>query len=677
VQGDAPIGVKRPGGPDAFEKALDPASRSKFEKAERAAAAERQKHEEAHAKRLGASNVEEELTSADRDRAAGTADVDLQEQLRARANAEHDALVAQHTAAPKGSRIVNESGEDMLALLRGSKFMGPGGELMPVEASVSHGQAHDFVDDARGRRFWVYKSAEEKAAASATSHDCVRGSLLLVRCGPHYLALARVVRLGTLSGGGGDGSKSMCKSLKLEPGSKQQWFKLELCVVEEKEVAAADEADDGANAIVALHVRSSGLQLPVSNGERVIQLVQRSTLHAIEGAAYAIMNRSDELALRRRANGQLGAWLQQDHITGLQPLEAEVPLPDASLCFNCHIGWADETTGPLLACKGSCKRSFHAGCRPNFDGDQLCGLCAGTDEVVCGICRRDWSDPSKASDYYTGELVLCDGGCSRAFHQICHSPPISDSLVAGDDPFICTDCEAARAGNCSPPAACAVASAGAPPTVASRASPLPIAMVPATASVVAPNATASTAAPITTASAAAPMATASAAAPTLASVAPPTAIPAIAVPTATLPSIIPNLQLTLTRGIEGRLGMGLDDGNAVEKVTQSGAADRGGVKVGDQIVEVNGTRLAPGAKLVDVLPKGGYRAKVYLGVYRATAATLDASLADLAPSGRKRSRPPELADMATLHGVRTGGNGGQSHIQRLAHESEANTEHSL
>ena len=147
--------------------------------------------------------MEEELTSAYRDRAACTADVDLQEQLRARANAEHDALVAQHTAAPKGSRIVNESGEDMLALLRGSKFMGPGGELMPVEASVSHGQAHDFVDDARGRRFWVYKSAEEKAAASATSHDCVRGSLLLVRCGPHYLALARVVRLGTLSGGGG------------------------------------------------------------------------------------------------------------------------------------------------------------------------------------------------------------------------------------------------------------------------------------------------------------------------------------------------------------------------------------------------------------------------------------------------------------------------------------------
>ena len=43
--------------------------------------------------------------------------------------------------------LVNEEGYDMRALLRGSKFIGPGNELMPVDATLAHAQAKDFVDD--------------------------------------------------------------------------------------------------------------------------------------------------------------------------------------------------------------------------------------------------------------------------------------------------------------------------------------------------------------------------------------------------------------------------------------------------------------------------------------------------------------------------------------------------
>ena len=502
----------------------------------------------------------------------------LEEQLAARARQEAAALVAQVAAAPPGTRILNEHGEDMRALLRGSKFLGPNGQLLPVEASLSHGQAKDFVDDSRGRRFWVYKTEEEQAAVdAASSHDCVRGSLLLVACGPFYVALARVVRLGTLSGSTG---KAVCKSIQLKPGDKQQWFKLELCVVEEVEVASADEADDGAEATMCLQFKSSGLQLPHSTGERVIKLVSRSVLHAIEGKPYATMSRDDELALRRSADGRLRPWLKREHISALQPLEAEVPLPDESICFNCHVGWGDESTGPLLACKGSCKRAFHAGCRPGFDDNQLCGLCSGKDEVVCGICRRDWSDPCKRSDYYTGELVLCDGGCNRAFHQLCHCPPISDEAVASDNPFICLDCsndDTEGAGPAAGPAATATA-------------------IPTATAAAAPTARTGTAT-VTPAAAPGKRKAAAAVDSREKSTATSSAPPAVALGRQAL-------TLSLTRGSEGRLGFGLNDSNMVDKLTPGGAAERGGMLLGDCVTGVNGTSLAPGQQVAALLPKG-------------------------------------------------------------------------
>ena len=134
---------------------------------------------------------------------------------------------------------------------------------------------------------------------------------------------------------------------------------------------------------------------------------------------------------RRHLRSQLRPWGTRGMIQGLQPLEAEVPLPDQSLCFQCHIGWSDDSTGPLLACKGSCNRAFHAGCRPGFDDNQHCTLCSGEDEVVCRVCRREWSDPSKQSDYYTGEMVVATAAAIALFIRAAiHRPSAMPQLLA-------------------------------------------------------------------------------------------------------------------------------------------------------------------------------------------------------------------------------------------------------
>ena len=76
------------------------------------------------------------------------------------------------------------------------------------------------------------------------------------------------------------------------------------------------------------------------------------------------------------------------------------------------------------------------------------------------------------------------------------------------------------------------------------------------------------------------------------------------------------LDISLTRGAQGKLGFSLDAGNCVERVDPGEAAQRAGLERQDRVVGVNGQRLAPGAKLIDMLPKGGYRSKVILNVMR-------------------------------------------------------------
>lgn len=108
----------------------------------------------------------------------------------------------------------------------------------------------------------------------------------------------------------------------------------------------------------------------------------------------------------------------------------------------------------------------------------------------------------------------------------------------------------------------------------------------------------------------------------------------------------------------------------------NGAAERGGVQVGDKVVGLNNSPLALGQKLAELLPKGGYRAKVSLHILRdAPFGGASSHAASESSSGRKRHRP-ECEGMTTLDNVRIG-DIGRSHIQRMVGESEQRTERSL
>ena len=191
-----------------------------------------------------------------------------------------------------------------------------------------------------------------------------------------------------------------------------------------------------------------GLTLPHCTGDRVLRLVSRTSLCPIKETHYALMSADEAIELRRDASG-LKSWATLEHLTGARELERDLQLPDSTICFNCHMGWSDEATGPLLVCKGACQRAFHVGCHAHFPLEtQTCGRCSGTDVDVCCVCDREWVDPAKTSDYYTGEMLSCDGPCGRWFHQQCHQPAICDA-ACNKKSWKCGDCAAQRASKSS------------------------------------------------------------------------------------------------------------------------------------------------------------------------------------------------------------------------------------
>ena len=120
-------------------------------------------------------------------------------------------------------RVIHE--RDAAALSRGTRMMGADGEMINTIAALNGIQSKDHVDAARCRRFWVYKTEEERRVAAGNNHDCCAGSLLLIKVDLMNLTLARVVRQEL--------NNATQPTLKLEPGSKLQTFKFELCVYEE------------------------------------------------------------------------------------------------------------------------------------------------------------------------------------------------------------------------------------------------------------------------------------------------------------------------------------------------------------------------------------------------------------------------------------------------------------
>lgn len=621
--------VARPSGPDGVEAMLDQSMHAKMQQADRDAAAARAKMAAHLRKEHGVAEHELEADLTRGERTGKEASQLSVSEMAAHALAEHESLKVLLTVAH--GKVVDELGQDVTGLLKGSKLKDSEGRHQNTEMVINACQARERVSRDRGRRFMVFLTDEQRAAAIKAGHDCCRNSLLVIRVGLMKVALGRVIRLMLLSGKGSGGNAALPKSFKLEPGSDKQAFVLELLYPEAVHMPVGEDGE-GAD---MLRFRSSGRMLPHCSATKVLRQVPGTSLHPLKDTVYAVMAADEAIAFRHDPKaGGLKPWATLEHLIGARPLEQDLQLPDNTVCFNCHNGWADEASGPLLQCKGQCNRAFHVACHAHFPLDtQICGRCSGTDADICAICDHEWSDPSKDSDYYTGEMVGCDGGCERWFHQACHVPFIADATVKSTKKWKCADCVAGR--KAAPPA------------------------VPATANDAAATADATTADNIMSDVVRAP---AAAVQPTL----PADALPATAhVAPPLCPSTMEGVELTLVRGQTG-YGFRLAVTNHVEHVAEGGAAAYAGLRVQDLIVMANGKRLILGEPWAFQGQREG--TQLTLLCHRKLSHTE-------AGQGRQRT-PVQRLGMRTWDGVRTG-DAPRTHVQRMVGRFESGTAESL
>ena len=382
-------------------------------------------------------------------------------QLAEKASAQYEELQEQ-LQNMEGRRVLDEFGQDVSRLASGEQLRDAEGKLRNTARVINAVQAKERVSRDRGRRFMLYALEEQRLAAAEAGHDCCRGSTLVIRVGLSHVALGRVIRLKLL-GPSGDDSKPT--SFKLEPGSKKQSFQLELLYPDGVvNIAAAGEGEG--SGIDMLQFCSSGRMLPHCPAVQVLRMVSRTSLHPIKETIFARMEAADAISLRNDPQaGGLKPWATLDLLTKAQNLSQDLQLPNNTLCFGCHLGWSDDSTGPLLCCKGDCKRAFHTTCHPNFPLEtQVCGRCSGKDIDICCKCDLEWSDPDPESDFYSGEMVGCDGACKRWFHQQCHFPIITEVEVRSKAQWHCADCSAGQEPTAQPTLAAPGAPAASPTT---------------------------------------------------------------------------------------------------------------------------------------------------------------------------------------------------------------------
>ena len=294
--------------------------------------------------------------------------------MAAHAQAEHESL--KELLKEANGHVLDERGQDLTGLLRGSKLKDREGRHQNTERVINACQAKERVSRDRGRRFMMFLSEELREAALAAGHDYCRNSLLIIRVG---LGHARVIRLRLLGAvGRGD---IMPKSFRLEPGSDKQSFQLELLYPQAVSMPVGEDNEE----VTMLNFSSSGRMLPHCSAKKIVRKVPGSSLHPIKDTTYASMDADDAIAFRMDANaGGLKPWATLEHLNGARELEVDLRLPDNTVCFNCHEGWSDEALGPLLQCKGGCKRAFHTACHMHFPLDtQICGRCSLVDTDIC------------------------------------------------------------------------------------------------------------------------------------------------------------------------------------------------------------------------------------------------------------------------------------------------------
>ena len=538
--------------------------------------------------------------------------------MATRAQAEHTSL--KELLGTASGKVLDELGQDLTGLLQGSKLKDRDGRHQNTERVVNACQAKERVSKDRGRRFMMFANEEQRAAAALGSHDCCRNSLLVVRVGLCHLVLARVIRLTLLAGTSAERA-SMPKSFKLEPGSKKQSFQLELLYPEAVSMPVGEDGDG----VDMLRFRTSGRMLPHCSAEKVVCKVPGTSLHPVKDTIYAVMDAESAMLFRMdKVAGGLKPWATLEHLTGHRELEPDLQLPDDTVCFNCHEGWSDESLGPLLLCKGGCRRAFHTGCHAHFPLDtQICGRCSGIDTDICSVCDHEWSDPSKDSDYYTGEMVGCDGPCGRWFHQTCHRPVISDAQVKSKKLWKCSDCAAGRLAPVPPPRPPPAASAGA-----------------------------NSQAPTSTSSA--PAATASSSS---------------AGRSSACPLTMEAIEVVLTRGHAG-YGFTISDDHEVEAVVEGGSAAVAGMQQHDKVVMANGRKLSEGEGLV-LQGRQSEGVRLTLTCHRKRAQEPGVE----APPKRRRTTAQQ-SGMCSYAGVRMA-NAPRNHVQRMVDRFASGTADSL
>ena len=52
------------------------------------------------------------------------------------------------------------------------------------------------------------------------------------------------------------------------------------------------------------------------------------------------------------------------------------------------------------------------------------------------------------------DIVLCDGGCSRAYHEQCVVPRLNAAELSEDDGWLCPACDAKACASCTLPKVC-------------------------------------------------------------------------------------------------------------------------------------------------------------------------------------------------------------------------------
>ena len=539
--------------------------------------------------------------------------------MATRAQAEHTSL--KELLGTASGKVLDELGQDLTGLLRGSKLKDPDGRHQNTERVINACQAKERVSKDRGRRFMMFANEEQRAAAALGSHDCCRNSLLVVRVGLCHLVLARVIRLTLLAGTSAERA-SMPKSFKLEPGSKKQSFQLELLYPEAVSMPVGEDGDG----VDMLRFRTSGRMLPHCSAEKVVCKVPGTSLHPVKDTIYAVMDAESAMSFRMdKVAGGLKPWATLEHLTSHRELEPDLLLPDDTVCFNCHEGWSDESLGPLLLCKGGCRRAFHTGCHAHFPLDtQICGRCSGRDTGICAVCDHEWSDPSKDSDYYTGEMVGCDGPCRRWFHQTCHRPVISDAQVKSKKLWKCSDCAAGRI-----------------------AAPVPPPRPP-------PAAYADANSPVPTSTSSAPAATASSSS---------------AGRSSACPLTMEAIEVVLTRGHAG-YGFTISTDHEVEAVVEGGSAAVAGMQQHDKVVMVNGRKLSEGEALV-LQGRQSEGVRLTLTCHRKRAQEPGVE----APPKRRRTTAQQ-SGMCSYAGVRMA-NAPRNHMQRMVDRFASGTANSL